>query len=70
MTIEDAVAALHRLGRHDLDHNPLLAALLQRGGSLLSFQRGGLRGHKTTSATEPNTDTPPPKSCRSAWSAP
>merc|ERR1719324_1286207 len=70
MTIEDAVAALHRLGRHELDHNPLLAALLQKGGSLLSFQKGGLRGHKATSATEPNTATPAPKSCRSAWSAP
>merc|ERR1719324_2317382 len=62
MTIEDAVAALHRLGRHELDHNPLLAALLQRGGSLLSFQGGGLRGHKATSATEPNTATPAPGS--------
>merc|ERR1719159_1442287 len=62
MTIEDAVAALHRLGRHELDHNPLLAALLQKGGSLLSFQKGGLRGHKTTSATAPNTDTPAPGS--------
>merc|ERR1719310_2501029 len=62
MTIEDALQALHRLGRHELDHNPLLAALLQRGGSLLSFQKGGLRGHKTTSATAPNTDTPPPGS--------
>merc|ERR1719160_1630455 len=62
MTIEDAVAALHRLGRHELDHNPLLAALLQRGGSLLSFQKGGLRGHKTTSATAPNTNTPAPGS--------
>merc|ERR1719171_139289 len=62
MTIEDAVAALHRLGRHELDHNPLLATLLQRGGSLLSFQKGGLRGHKTTSATAPNTATPAPGS--------
>merc|ERR1719316_1342800 len=62
MTIEDAVAALHRLGRHELDHNPLLAALLQKGGSLLSFQKGGLRGHKATSATEPNTATPAPGS--------
>merc|ERR1719463_680827 len=62
MTIEDAVAALHRLGRDELDHNPLLAALLQKGGSLLSFQKGGLRGHKATSATEPNTDTPAPGS--------
>merc|ERR1719171_1347161 len=62
MTIEDAVAALHRLGRHELDHNPLLATLLQRGGSLLSFQKGGLRGHKTMSATAPNTDTPAPGS--------
>merc|ERR1719310_2251537 len=62
MTIEDALQALHRLGRHELDHNPLLAALLQRGGSLLSFQKGGLRGHKATSATEPNTDTPAPGS--------
>merc|ERR1719171_2125920 len=62
MTIEDAVAALHRLGRHELDHNPLLATLLQRGGSLLSFQKGGLRGHKTMSATAPNTATPAPGS--------
>merc|ERR1719316_1508034 len=62
MTIEDAVAALHRLGRHELDHNPLLAALLQKGGSLLSFQKGGLRGHKATSATEPNTATAAPGS--------
>merc|ERR1719261_916501 len=62
MTIEDALAALHRLGRHELDHNPLLAALLQKGGSLLSFQKGGLRGNKATSATAPNTDTPAPGS--------
>merc|ERR1719265_167025 len=62
MTIEDAIAALHRLGRHELDQNPLLATLLQKGGSLLSFQGGGLRGHKGTSATEPNTDTPAPGS--------
>merc|ERR1719399_2637750 len=57
MTIESALAALHRLGRPGLERNPLIAALLQKGS-------GALRGHhhRASSGTAPNTATPAPGS--------
>merc|ERR1719377_234354 len=57
MTIESALAALHRLGRPELDRNPLVAALMQKGS-------GALRGHhhRASSGTAPNTATPAPGS--------
>merc|ERR1719473_440366 len=54
MTIEAALQALHRVGRHELDHNPLLTALMQ--------QKGALRGHQRKATTEPNVATPAPGS--------
>merc|ERR1719171_878806 len=54
MTIEAAVQALHRMGRHELDHNPLLTALMQK--------KGALRGHQRKATTEPNVATPAPGS--------
>merc|ERR1719197_649690 len=54
MTIEAALQALHRVGRHELDHNPLLTALTQKNGAL--------RGHQRKATTEPNVATPAPGS--------
>merc|ERR1719399_1709275 len=57
MTIEGALATVRRLGRPGLDHNPLIAALMQKGS-------GALRGHhhRASSGTAPNTATPAPGS--------
>merc|ERR1719399_1529083 len=57
MTIESALTALHRLGRPGFDHNPLIAALIQKGS-------GALRGHhhRASSGTAPSTATPAPGS--------
>merc|ERR1719399_1757722 len=57
MTIESALAAVHRLGRPGLDRNPLIVALMQKGA-------GALRGHhhRASSGTAPNTATPAPGS--------
>merc|ERR1719160_1552937 len=57
MTIESALAAVHRLGRPGLDSNPLIVALMQKGS-------GALRGHhhRAYSGTAPNTATPAPGS--------
>merc|ERR1719443_2380743 len=58
MTIESALAALHRLGRTDLDRNPLIAALMQKGA-------GALRGHhhrRAKEGSQPSNSTPAPGS--------
>merc|ERR1719171_892047 len=59
MTIESALAALNRLGRPELNRNPLIAALIQKGS-------GALRGHHRRTApsgsSQPSTATPAPGS--------
>merc|ERR1719440_1105086 len=60
MTIEAAFQALRHLGRHDLDHNPLIAALMQKDGLRAVQLRG--HQHKASTSTAPNTATPAPGS--------
>merc|ERR1719321_925323 len=56
MTIEHAIQVLHRLGRSELVHNPLLTALVQKEAGRHHHR------HRLRSSTAPNTDTPAPGS--------
>merc|ERR1719238_432277 len=56
MTIEHAVQVLHRLGRTELVHNPLLTALVQKEAGHHHHR------HRLRSSTAPNTVTPAPGS--------
>jgi len=62
MTIESALHALHRLGRTELDNNPLISALMQTEVGRNHHQHQGLRGHQRRTVTAPNTVTPAPDS--------
>merc|ERR1719420_374187 len=56
MTIERALQVLHRLGRAELVHNPLLTALVQKDAGRHHHR------HRLRSSTAPNTVTPAPNS--------
>merc|ERR1719420_500076 len=56
MTIERALQVLHRLGRAELVHNPLLTALVQKEAGRHHHR------HRLRSSTAPNTVTPAPNS--------
>merc|ERR1719420_2486048 len=56
MTVEHAIQVLHRLGRSELVHNPLLTALVQKEAGHHHHR------HRLRSSTAPNTDTPAPGS--------
>merc|ERR1719240_1930870 len=62
MTIEGALHALHRLGRTELDHNPLISALMQTEVGHNHHHHHGLRGHQRRTVAAPNTVTPAPGS--------
>merc|ERR1719420_1220238 len=54
MTVEHAIQVLHRLGRSELVHNPLLTALVQKDAGRHHHR------HRLRSSTAPNTATPAP----------